>query len=81
MCFVDIEKAFDRVPSKVTEWATRKKGLPEVLVRAVISLYHSAKTKVQVESKLSEKFLVQVGVHQGSVLSLLLFAIKRRIDE
>ena len=46
MCFVDIEKAFDRVPRKVMKWAMRKKSLPEVIVRAVMSLYHRAKTKV-----------------------------------
>ena len=46
MCFVDIEKAFDQIPRKVMEWAMRKKGLPEVIVRAVSSLYHRAKTKV-----------------------------------
>ena len=49
MCFVDIEKAFDRVPRKVMEWAMRKKGLLEVIVRAVMSLYHGAKTKVRVD--------------------------------
>ena len=43
---MDIEKAFDRVPREVMEWATRKKGLTEVIVRAVMSLYHWAKTKV-----------------------------------
>ena len=75
MCFVDIEKAFDRVPRKVMEWAMRKKGLPEVIVRAVMSLYHGAKTKVRVGSDLSQDFLVQVGVHQGYVLSPLLCAI------
>ena len=32
MCFVDMEKAFDRVPTKVMEWAIRKKGLSEVIV-------------------------------------------------
>ena len=45
MCFVDIEKAFKRVPRKEMEWAMRKKGLPEVFVRAMMSLYHGTKTK------------------------------------
>ena len=75
MCFVDMEKVFDRVPRKVMEWAMRKKGLSEVIVRAVMSLYDGAKTKVRVGSAYSEEFEVNVGVHQGSVLSPLLFAI------
>ena len=37
-------------------------------------LYHGAKTKVQVESELSEEFLVEVSVHHGSVLPPLLCA-------
>ena len=53
MCFVDIEKAFDRVPRKVMKRAMRKKGLPEVILRAVMSLYHGTKTKVRVGSELS----------------------------
>ena len=36
---------------------------------------HGAKTKVGVESELFEEHVVQVGVHRGSVLSPLLFAI------
>ena len=31
MCFVNIEKASDRVPRKVLEWAMKKKRIPEVL--------------------------------------------------
>ena len=27
MCFVDLEKEFDRVPRKVMEWALRKEEL------------------------------------------------------
>ena len=45
MCFVDLEKAFERVPKKVVEWAMRKRGIPEALERAVMSLYKGAKTK------------------------------------
>ena len=39
MRFVDLKKAFDGVPRKIMEWALRKKGLAEVLVQAVVSLY------------------------------------------
>ena len=45
----------------------RKKGLLEVIVTVVMSLYHGAKKNVRVGSELSEEFLVQVGTHQGSV--------------
>ena len=75
MCCVDMEKAFDRVPKKVMEWAMRKKGPSEVIVRAVMSLYDGEKTRVRMGSAYLEEFEVKVGVHQGSVLSPLLFAI------
>ena len=35
MYLLDLQEAFDRVPRKVLEWAMRKKGIPEVLVRSV----------------------------------------------
>ena len=75
MCFVDLEKAFDRVPRRVIWWALRRRGVPEQLVDAVRSLYEGASTKVRVGSEFSEVFSVRVGVHQGSVLSPLLFAL------
>ena len=63
MCFVDLEKAFNRVPRRVMEWAIRKKRLSEILVKAVMSHYEGAETKVRVGSGLSEEFSVKVGVH------------------
>ena len=75
MCFVDLKKAFDGVPRKAVEWAMRKKYIPETLVTAVWSLYKGARTKMKVGTHFSEEFEVSVGVHQGSVLSPLLFAI------
>ena len=75
MCFVDLEKAFDRVPRKVLEWAMRKRGIPEAMVRALMSFYEGAKRRVRVGLELSKEFEIKVGVHEGSVLSLLVFAI------
>ena len=68
MYFLVLDKAFDRVPRKVLEWATRKKGIPVVLVRSVMSLYEGARTRVRVDSEMSEEFEVNLGMHQGSVL-------------
>ena len=36
--FVDLEKAFDRVPREVTHFDLRQKGVPEYLVDSVMSL-------------------------------------------
>ena len=75
MCSVDLEKAFDRAPRKVLEWAMRKKGIPKILVRSVMSLHEGGKTRVRVDYELSEEFDVKVGMHQESVLSPYLFAL------
>ena len=68
-------KAFDRVPWKLFEWVMRKKGIPVVLLRLLMKLYEGAKTSVKVNTGLSEEFGVKLGVHQGYVLLLFLFAI------
>ncbi len=39
------------------------------------SMYENARTAVKVNGRLSKTFVVRVGVHQGSVLSPLLFII------
>ena len=71
--FVDLEKAFDRVPREVIRFALRRKGVPEYLVNGGMSLYEGCKTAVLVDGELSSSFSVKVGVHQVSALSPLLF--------
>ena len=73
MAFVDLEKAFDRVPRKVIWWALRKLGVEEWIVRLVQGMYTNARSRVRVGDGYSQEFEVKVGVHQGSVLSPLLF--------
>ena len=75
MAFVDLVKAFDRVPRKVIWWALRKLGVDEWIVHLVQGMYSNARSRVRVGEGYSEEFEVKVGVHQGSVLSPLLFII------
>ena len=53
----------------------RKLGIDEWLVRLVQSTYKDVRSRVRVGDGYSEEFGVGVGVHQGSVLSPLLFII------
>ena len=75
IAFVDLEKAFDRVPRKVLWWALRSLGVEEWAVRIIQAMYTNVRSRVRVNGKYSEEFGVEVGVHQGSVLSPLLFII------
>ena len=67
MAFVDLEKAFDRVPREVVWWALRCLGVDEWIV--IKAMYEDATTTVRVNGRESKAFSVRVGVHQGSVLS------------
>ena len=50
-----------------------KLGVEEWIVRVVQGLYANARSRICVGEGYSEEFEVKVGVHQGSVLSPLLF--------
>ena len=73
MVFVDLEKAFDRIPRYLIWWCLRKKGVPEEYVQIVQDMYRSRKTQVVTQKSEIEYFPIEVGLHQGSALSSLLF--------
>ena len=75
MAFVDLEKAFDRVPREVVWWVLRYLGIDDWIVSVIKAMYEDASTKVRMNGRESRAFNVKVGVHQGSVLSPLLFII------
>ena len=72
---MDLEKAFDRVPHAMLWWALRQSGMDEWFVRVIQSMYEGAVTSVKLGVGQIAEFAVKVGVHQGSVLSPLLFII------
>ena len=61
MAFVDLERAFDRVPREVVQWALRQSGVDEWLVSAVMVMYEGAKTVVKTPFGDSCSFHVKVG--------------------
>ncbi|KAK3515275.1 hypothetical protein QTP70_013499 [Hemibagrus guttatus] len=73
--FVDLEKAYDRVPREELWYCMRKSGLAEKYVRVVQDMYERRRTVVRCAVGQTEEFKVQVGLHQGSALSPFLFAI------
>ena len=75
MVFVDLEKAFDHVPREVIWWSLRRKGVLEKDIKAIMEIHTNIEISVKVEYTRSESSDVKVGVHQGSILSPLLFAL------
>ena len=75
MVFVDLEKAYDRVPRDLIWWALRRKNIPEAYITIIQDMYKATKTKVKTRCGLTQYFNIEVGLHQGSTLSPLLFII------
>ncbi|KAK3564267.1 hypothetical protein QTP86_011987 [Hemibagrus guttatus] len=73
--FVDLEKAYDRVPREELWYCIRKSGVAEKYVRVVQDMYERSRTVVRCAVGQTEEFKVEVGLHQGSALSPFLFAI------
>ena len=73
--FVDLEKAYDRVPWEELWYCMKKSGIVEKYVQLVQDMYKESKTVLRCAIGTTESFKVKVGLHQGSALSLFLFAV------
>uniref|UniRef100_A0A8C6L8D1 Reverse transcriptase domain-containing protein n=1 Tax=Nothobranchius furzeri TaxID=105023 RepID=A0A8C6L8D1_NOTFU len=73
MCYVDLEKAFDRIPRGTLWGVLWEYGVPGPMIRAVRSLYDRCQSSVRIAGSKSGSFPVTVGLRQGCPLSLILF--------
>lgn len=73
VCFLDFEKAYDRVPHAGLLHKLRQRGFGGRLLRAVEALYAAPRAVVRVGDTHSREFAYEVGVRQGCPSSPVLF--------
>ena len=73
--FIDLEKAFDKVPRKYIWESLTKRKIPENLIKAIQSLYGKNVSYVICKNMKSETFITKEGLRQGGVMSPVLFTI------
>ena len=75
MCFVDLEKAYDRVLRGKLWGVLQEYGIDGQILWAIRSLYSDCRSCVRVSGMSSDSFPVPVGLRQGCVLSPFLFLV------
>ena len=73
--FVDLEKAYDRMPRELIWYSLRRKGVPEAYITIIRDRYDGCKTSVITNVEKTKGIEIEVGLHHGSALSPLLFVI------
>lgn len=73
LIFIDLEKAFNRVPRSLVWQALRAQKIPESYISIIRDMYTTSRTQIKSPAGLSQPFHVNVGIRQGSALSPLLF--------
>jgi hypothetical protein len=73
--FIDLEKAYDKVPRNVIWWALQKHKVSTKYIALVKDIYDNVVTSVRTSDGNTNDFLINIGLYQGSALSPFLFAL------
>jgi hypothetical protein len=75
MVFIDMEKAYDKVPRNIMWWALQKHKVSTKYITLIKDMYDNVVTSVWTSDKDTNDFLINIGLQQGSDLSPYLFAL------
>ena len=75
MFFIDLEKAYDKIPRNIMWWALGKHKVPTKYVELIKDMYNNVVTSVRTSDRDTDDFPIKIGLHQGSTLSPYLFAL------
>jgi hypothetical protein len=75
MVFIDLEKAYDKVPMNVMWWALQKYKVSTKDIDHIKDMYNNIVKNVQTSDRDTNDFSINIGLHQGSALSRYLFSL------
>jgi hypothetical protein len=75
MVFIDLQKAYDKVPRNIMWWALQKHNVSTKYITLIKDMYDNVVTSVRTSDGDTNDFSINIGLHQGSALSPYLFAL------
>jgi hypothetical protein len=75
MVFIDLKKDYNKMPRNVIWWTLQMYKVSTKYITLVKDMYDNIVSSVRTSDKDTNDFLINIGLHQGSALSLYLFTL------
>jgi hypothetical protein len=69
MIFIDLKKAYDKVPQNIMWWALQKHKVSSKYITLIKDMYDNFVTNVRTSDGDTNNFPINIGLYQGSALS------------